>query len=339
MDTGQACPRDKALACALVETAGGAFQSFAALAERQPGRYGDKPFLTWYDDARGQRVELSYRTFDNWVAKVANLLVDELGAGPGDRVAAVLADHWQTAVVLAACWRAGAGVVAVDPDAGGAALAEALGGGVAAAFVREERAAEAAGVLAAGAALVALTADLAGRSAHDLGAALNFARVVPSMGDLFPAAADPEGEALRVVPAAPAGGPGGAATMGELLAEAARLAGGTGLRDRDRLLSGLPLLTPAGAATGLLAPFGSGAGVVLAAAFEPARFWRRVADERVTVAALSPAQAASLLAAGPPPEELDRSRLRAVTCPHGPVAEALRAGFKDRLGVPIVPDV
>jgi len=325
---------------ALVETAGGAFQSFTAIAERQPGRYGDKPFLTWYDDARDQRVELSFKTFDNWVAKVANLLVDELGAGPGDRVAAVLVDHWQTAVVLAACWRAGAGVVAVDPDAGGAALAAALGaGGVAAAFVREERVAEAAAVLAAapaGPALVALTADLAGRSAHDLGAALSFTRVVPSMGDLFAVAADPRGEALRWVPDAAAAG--GAATMAELLGEAARLAGGTGLHDRDRLLSGLPLLTPAGAATGLLAPFGSGAGVVLASAFEPARFWKRVADERVTVAALSPAQAGSVLAAGPPPEDLDRSRLRAVTCPAAPVAEAVRTGFRDRLGVPMLPD-
>jgi uncharacterized protein (TIGR03089 family) len=315
-----------------VETAGGAFQSFAALAERQPGRYGDKPFLTWYDDARGQRVELSYKTFDNWVAKVANLLVDELDAGPGDRVAAVLVDHWQTAVVLAASWRAGAGVVAVDPDAGAAALAEALGGGVAAAFVREERVAEAAAVLAAGTALVALTADLAGRSDHDLGAALNFTRVVPSMGDLFTAPADPEGDALRVVPA------DGVATMGDLLGEAARLAGATGLGERDRVLSGLPLLTPVGAAAGLLAPFGSGAGVVLAAAFDPARFWPRVAEERVTVAALSPAQAASLLAAGPPPEELDRSRLRAVTCPAAPVEAALRTGFEERLGVPMLPE-
>ena len=325
---------------ALVETAGGAFQSFTAIAERQPGRYGDKPFLTWYDDAHGQRVELSFKTFDNWVAKVANLLVDELGAGPGDRVAAVLADHWQTAVVLAACWRAGAGVVAVDPDAGGAALAAALGaGGVAAAFVREERVAEAAAVLAAapaGPALVALTADLGGRSTHNLGAALSFTRVVPSMGDLFVAAADPRGEALRWVPDAAAAG--GAATMAELLGEAARLAGGTGLHDRDRLLSGLPLLTPAGAATGLLAPFGSGAGVVLASAFEPARFWKRVADERVTVAALSPAQAESVLAAGPPPEDLDRSRLRAVACPAAHVAETLRTGFRDRLGVPMLPD-
>jgi len=77
---------------------------------------------------------------------------------------------------------------------------------------------------------------------------------------------------------------------------------------------------------------------VLASAFEPARFWRRVAGERVTVAALSPAQAESVLAAGPPPADLDRSRLRAVTCPAAQVTVALRTGFAERLGVPLLPD-
>jgi uncharacterized protein (TIGR03089 family) len=338
-----------------VETAGGAFQSFAALAERQPGRYGDKPFLTWYDDAREQRVELSFKTFDNWVAKVANLLVDELDAGPGDRVAVALAGHWQAAVVLAACWRAGAGVVAVDPDAAGSGLAAALGGGAVAAFVGEERAAEATAAPRSPP-VVAVTADLFGRTERDLGAARNFARVVPAMGDHFPATADPEVEALRLVagPTGAAGDPdaaaashgagghggagGGAATMPQLLREAGRVAARVGLGDGDRVLSGLGLLAPAGAVVGLLAPFGVGAGVVLAPAFEPGRLWKRVADERVTVAALSPAQAASALAAGPPPADLDRSRLRAVICPAEPVDEALQAGFADRFGVPLMPD-
>jgi uncharacterized protein (TIGR03089 family) len=328
-----------------VETAGGAFQSFAVLAERQPGRYGDKPFLTWYDDARDQRVELSFKTFDNWVAKVANLLVDEFDAGPGDRVAVALAGHWQAAVVLAACWLVGAGVVAVAPDAGAAELAAVLGGGVVAAFVGEERAAAAAAAPGTPP-VVAVAADLFGRSEHDLGAARNFARVVPAMGDHFPAIADPEGEALQVAAAVGGrGATGGAAasggegaTMATLLRDAGRVAGRVGLGDGDRLLSGLGLLAPTGAAVGLLAPFGSGAGVVLAAAFEPGRFWKRVADERVTVAALSPAQAGSVLAACPPPADLDRSRLRAVTCPAGPVDEALRAGFADRFGVPLPPD-
>jgi acyl-coenzyme A synthetase/AMP-(fatty) acid ligase len=61
---------------------------------------------------------------------------------------------------------------------------------------------------------------------------------------------------------------------------------------------------------GLLAPYTRGAGVVLVAGLDPARFWKRVADERVTVAVLEPAQAAAVRDAGPPPPGLDHSRLR-----------------------------
>jgi len=295
-----------------------AHDRFGRAAERQAGRYGDKPFLTWYEDRRGERVELSFKTFDNWVAKTANLLVDELGAGPGDRVGALLVDHWQTPIVLAACWRAGAGVVALgpgdvpDPD------------GLAAAFVREELLAGAAAL--EGTPLVALTADRLGRAGHDLGRALNFSRVVPAMGDLFEAGPDPAGHALV------AGD--GSATMAELLDRAAGLAAGTGLTDADRMLSGRRLLTVGGAAAGLLAPFTSGAGVVLGRDLEPGRFWKRVADERVAVAVLDPDQAAAVLAAGPPPAGLDRSRLRVVASPGA--GTALADGFPAAFGVPLL---
>jgi uncharacterized protein (TIGR03089 family) len=286
--------------------------------EAAPARHGDKPFLTWYD---GGRVELSYRTFDNWVAKTANLLVDELGAGPGDRVGALLADHWQTPIVLAACWRAGVGVVVLDPPAPDVPK------GLAAAFVREELLAGA-GPALEGTPLVALTADLLGRATHDLGRALSFSRVVPAMGDLFDGGADPVGDALA------AGD--GAATMAELLERAAALAERTGLTDADRMLSGRRLLTAGGAVAGLLAPFTAGAGVVLDRELEPGRFWKRVADERVAVAVLDPEQAAAVLAAGPPPAGLDRSRLRVVASPGaGP---ALAAGFPATVGVPLLTD-
>src|SRR5690606_21134952 len=81
-----------------------------------PGR----PLVTFYDDATGERVELSVATFANWVAKTANLLQDELSAEPGDRVALLLPAHWQTAVWLLAC--ASVGVVAdvASPDPGAA---------------------------------------------------------------------------------------------------------------------------------------------------------------------------------------------------------------------------
>ncbi|HKV19317.1 MAG TPA: TIGR03089 family protein, partial [Mycobacterium sp.] len=58
------------------------------------------PRITYYDDAKGERIELSTVTLANWAAKTANLLRDELGAGPGSRVAVLLPAHWQTAAVL-----------------------------------------------------------------------------------------------------------------------------------------------------------------------------------------------------------------------------------------------
>jgi uncharacterized protein (TIGR03089 family) len=285
-----------------------------------PARHGDKPFLTWYDDRRSERVELSYRTFDNWVAKTANLLVEEAGAEPGDRVGMLLADHWQTPIVLAACWRAGVGVVTLDsPD---------VPEGLVAAFVREELLASAGDALEGTPLLVALTADLLGRAEHDLGRALSFSRVVPTMGDHFDAGPDPAGHALA------AGD--GAATMAELLDRAAGLAERTGLTDADRMLSGRRLLTVGGAVTNLLAPFTAGAGVALERELTPGRFWKRVADERVAVAVLDPDQAAAVLAAGPPPAGLDRSRLRVVTSPGA--GETLAGGFAAAFGVPLLGD-
>ncbi|MEV4479234.1 TIGR03089 family protein [Micromonospora coxensis] len=65
-----------------------------------------RPLLTWYDDATGERTELSGATLANWVAKTANLLVDELALAPGDSAAVLLPPHWQTAAVLLGCWSA-----------------------------------------------------------------------------------------------------------------------------------------------------------------------------------------------------------------------------------------
>jgi uncharacterized protein (TIGR03089 family) len=69
------------------------------------------PRITYYDDATGERIELSTATLANWAAKTGNLLRDELGAGPASRVAVLLPAHWQTAAVLFGIWWIGAEVV------------------------------------------------------------------------------------------------------------------------------------------------------------------------------------------------------------------------------------
>lgn len=75
------------------------------------------PRITYYDDATGERIELSTATLANWAAKTANLLRDELGAEPGSRVAPMLPAHWQTAAVLFGIWWIGCEVVLASGDA------------------------------------------------------------------------------------------------------------------------------------------------------------------------------------------------------------------------------
>jgi len=69
-----------------------------------------RPFLTFYDDATGERLELSVATTANWVSKASNLLVDELGVTPGEQVALDVPPHWHTAVLTLAVGSVGARV-------------------------------------------------------------------------------------------------------------------------------------------------------------------------------------------------------------------------------------
>jgi uncharacterized protein (TIGR03089 family) len=67
--------------------------------------------VTFYDDATGERMELSAASLGNWVAKTHFLLLDELGLGPGDRAFVGLPQHWQRLVVWLGVWSAGLEVV------------------------------------------------------------------------------------------------------------------------------------------------------------------------------------------------------------------------------------
>src|SRR3954451_18262192 len=71
-------------------------------------RDGASPFLTYYDDLSGERIELSAVTTANWVAKTANLLVDEYDLEPGETVAIGLPPHWLGVVWALSTWSVGA---------------------------------------------------------------------------------------------------------------------------------------------------------------------------------------------------------------------------------------
>ena len=87
-----------------------------------PHRSSASPWLTWYS-AQGERIELSGRVFDNWVAKSANLLGDTYDLSEGDAVVLTLSSHWKSlALALAALHHGATLLTAADPEAGSAVL-------------------------------------------------------------------------------------------------------------------------------------------------------------------------------------------------------------------------
>ncbi|MDQ0787369.1 TIGR03089 family protein [Streptomyces sp. B3I8] len=229
-----------------------------------------RPLVTFYDDATGERVELSVATFANWVAKTANLLQGELSVEPGDRVAVLLPAHWQTAVWLLAC----ASVGAVADVAGTPGAADVV--------VSGPESLEAARACSGERVALALR-PLGGRFPQPPEGFLDYAVEVPGQGDLFRpyAPVDPEEPALIVA---------GREFSGAEVVERARAdAPGLGLTGPgSRLLSGLPYDTWDGLAAGLYAPLATGSSVVLCRNLEALpeeRLTQRVEAERVTATA------------------------------------------------------
>ncbi|MFE2633796.1 TIGR03089 family protein [Streptomyces scopuliridis] len=225
-----------------------------------------RPLVTFYDDATGERVELSVATFANWVSKTANLLQGDLAAAPGDRLALLLPAHWQSAVWLLACSSVGV-TVEIGGDPAGADLVVSGPDTLdAARACRGERVA------------LALR-PLGGRFPRPPEGFMDYAVEVPGQGDRFApfAPVDPDESALVV---------GGVEmSAAQLVARAGADAVERGLTPGSRLLSGLAYDSWDGLSAGLYAPLASGASVVLCRNLGklPAEaLGQRVKSERVT---------------------------------------------------------
>jgi uncharacterized protein (TIGR03089 family) len=204
-----------------------------------------RPLVTFYDLATGERVELSVATFDNWVSKIANLLTDDLGHEPGERIAVHLPTHWQTTVLLAGAWRAGllldlsgasadVTVVTPAPPPG----ADTAGGDVVVCSLRP----------LGGPVLTPLPDGW-----------IDFAVAVPAQPDVVvqPARVAPDDAAAVFLT--------GPLSHGDLLAQAVTTAGELGLPPGGRLITDANPARASGMAPALAAPLAVGGSVVLVA--------------------------------------------------------------------------
>lgn len=213
------------------------------------------PRITYYDDATGERIELSGVTLANWAAKTGNLLRDELGAGPASRVAILLPAHWQAAAVLFGVWWIGAEAVLAGP----ADLA----------LCTAQRLDEADDAVAGGEVAV-LSLDPFGRPAPDLPIGVtDYATAVRVHGD-------------QIVPEPNPGPALDGRSVDAVLADCQSSAAARGLTSGDRVLSGASWSRPAELVDGLLAIMAVGGSLVQVANADPAGQERRIATEKVT---------------------------------------------------------
>jgi uncharacterized protein (TIGR03089 family) len=220
------------------------------------------PRITYYDDATGERIELSAVTLANWAAKTANLLRDELGAAPGSRVAVLLPAHWQTAAVVFGIWWIGAEVVLSAPGDGSADSADL-------ALCTAGRLAEADQAVGMGE-IAVLSLDPFGKPVPDLPIGVtDYATAVRVHGDQI----------------SPERAPGPALTgrsADDLLAAALAHAADRGLTAADRVWSAGGWDTPNLLVNNLLAVYTAGASLVQVTNPDPAAQDRRRETEKVT---------------------------------------------------------
>lgn len=228
---------------------------FADLLAAEPGR----PFVTYYDEASGERTELSAKSLANWVAKTHHLLGDELGLGAGDTALIALPAHWISVPALLGCLTAG---LAVEPAAGDADVA----------FVAPRTVGTAAGITDVYAVAPA-------------SAATGFGAVSPEGTHDYVSSVRPQADAWAGVQF----GAGdddpctGERSRAEVAADATRRAGELGLESGARVLSTRDWDGYHDWLDTLLAPLAVGGSVVYVRnCDDPAVLQRRVAQERVS---------------------------------------------------------
>jgi len=213
------------------------------------------PRITYYDDASGERVELSTATLANWAAKTANLLRDELGAGRDSRVAVLLPEHWQTAAVLFGVWWIGAEVTLTGPAD--------------VALCTADRLAQADDAVGVGE-IAVLSLDAFGKGVPDLPVGItDYATAVRRQGDqIFPEPAP--GPALE------------GRSVDEVLAGARGAAAAAGLTAADRVLSTRPWSPADALIANLVSVYAAGASLVQVVNPDEAAQPRRIQTEKVT---------------------------------------------------------
>ncbi|MBI3734156.1 MAG: acyl--CoA ligase, partial [Chloroflexi bacterium] len=311
------------------------YANIGALLDERASHQPDRVFLIHYDE-QGERRTYTYGEFNRRVNQMANFLREELGLRPGERVATIAHNHPDVLLITFAAWRLGAAVapqnLAEDDQRIAYILRDSQSRFV---FAQAEHLARAERIVAEAPdvrEMVPLGGSASGRHIH-FGETV--ARHPPTWRDTAPP--ERSAECVLVYTSGTTGAPKGVVlTQYNLMVNADAMARWDGIAADDRLMCVLPIHHVNGLVVTHMAPLVAGASVVLNPQFTAHHFWKRLADERVTISSVVPTILQFLVEADEDIRAYDLSRLRFLICGAGTLSVALAQRFEARFGVRIV---
>lgn len=308
------------------------FSSLGEMLDRRAAATPDATWLVFYDDD-GSRLEITYRAFAELVGRTAGYLRGA-GIGPGDRVATLAHNHFETVIQYFAAWWIGATVVPLNAGEENERLAYILANSRARLlFARAEyldRAITLERELPELERIVVAGGRSEGRDAFDDVMAADLAAPEPMRDNC-------DGECLIVYTSGTTGNPKGVLlAQGNLLADADAITAWHRIDEATRMMCVLPIHHVNGTVVTLVSPMYAGASVVLNRKFQSGTFFPRIAAEGVAIVSVVPTLLAFLLQADVDTASLELSRLRHIICGAGPLTCELADRFESRYGIPIV---
>lgn len=272
------------------------------------------PWLTYLDE--GVRMELPYTAFVGLVRRVAAALTS-FGLRPGDRIATIAHNHWQTVVVTFAAWYAGLTVVPVNVGEDDDRIRYILTAGeVEWAFILPDHVDR----------MRAIAPDLA------------YGSELPESDSPVPGVRiDGEADALIVYTSGTTGHPKGVKlSHANLLEDARAIAEWQRIDAATRMMCVLPIHHVNGTVVTLMTPFFAGASVVLCRKFHATSFFETVRREHVHVVSVVPTLLQYLNHAHEQTSPPDIGSLRQIICGAGPLTVTVARTFEERFGVRII---
>ena len=292
-------------------------------------RMTDNRIYLTYIDSKDRKVELSYKEFSEKAFALARYL-QERGLQPGNRIATVSHNHWQTVVMYFAAWLIGVVVVPVNLGEDDERIDYILENGeVKLAFVRGQYFDRIQKIVNANSKLAHIELKDCGDSLEPF---TEGKEATPTEADI-----DGETDALIVYTSGTTGKPKAVLlTQRNLLEDARSISEWHQISAETRMMCVLPIHHVNGTVVTMVTPFYQGGSTVLNQKFRVKRFFPILNEENVHVVSVVPTLLQFLNNEYRDQKTPDIKSLKHIICGAGPLTINVAKKFEEKFNIPII---